>query len=106
MVLLVVTVAACGGSAPEVPAGPDGAVDEVLVSGRDVWSGQCANCHGVDGGGGRGPGLNDGRVVEVYPDADDQIVVVAGGSGQMPAFGERLSDEEIRAVVRYTREVL
>ena len=42
----------------------------------------------------------------MYPDPADQIAVVTNGRGGMPAFGDRLSAEEIAAVVEYTRTVL
>jgi mono/diheme cytochrome c family protein len=45
-------------------------------------------------------------VVERFPDPVDQAVVITEGRGGMPAFGGRYSVAEIRAVVRYTREVL
>jgi mono/diheme cytochrome c family protein len=47
-----------------------------------------------------------GAVVERFPDPGDQAVVITEGRGAMPAFGGRYSAAEIRAVVRYTREVL
>lgn len=103
---LVGLAAACAGDAPEVPVGPDGRPDPVLVAGRDLYSGRCANCHGTSGGGGQGPKLADGRMVAQYPDVDDQIEVVTGGRRQMPGFAGTLTPEEIEAVVRYTREVL
>lgn len=92
----------CGGTAPEVSAGSDPA----LFEGRSIWIGQCASCHGADGGGGRGPKMNDGRVLERFPDAADQEALIRNGAGGMPAYAGRLSDEQITAVVRYTREVL
>lgn len=55
---------------------------------------------------GSGPKLADGRVVDHYPDVDDHREVVVRGRGQMPAWGDRLNDEEIDAVVRYEREGL
>lgn len=103
---LVSVGAACAGEAPEVPVGPDGEPDPVLVTGRDIFSSRCANCHGTSGGGGQGPRLADGRVVENYPEIDEQIAVVANGRNQMPAFEGTLTPAEIEAVVRYTREVL
>lgn len=107
LLFAVVSVgAACAGEAPEVPVGPDGEPDPVLVAGRDIYSGRCANCHGSSGGGGQGSKLADGRAVENYPDIADQIAVVTGGRRQMPAFGDTLAPDEIEAVVRYTREVL
>jgi mono/diheme cytochrome c family protein len=71
-----------------------------------VYEDQCARCHDADGSGGAGPALNDGAVAEEFPEPAGQRAVIAEGVGGMPAFGDRLSDAEIDAVVRYTREVL
>jgi mono/diheme cytochrome c family protein len=107
VVLTVVGLAGCASdSAPEVPAGPNGSPDPVLVAGRNVFARRCATCHGLGGGGGRGPKLSDGRVVQRYPDVADQVAVVTNGRGGMPKFGDVLDPDEIEAVVRYTREVL
>ena len=76
------------------------------VDGAVIFGQRCAGCHGGDGSGGIGPRLAAGRVVTVFPDPQDQIAVVTDGRGGMPAFGERLSPEEIAAVVDYTRTVL
>jgi len=104
---LVVGLSACSSSAPpEVPEGADGTPDPVLVVGRDVYAKECSNCHAADGGGKRGPRLSGGSVVDRYPEVADQIAVVTDGRAAMPAFGSRLTDEEIEAVVLYTREVL
>ena len=107
---LIAAVAVSGGCAtaevPEVPAGADGVPDPVLVAGRQVYIDRCANCHGNDGGGGQGTKLSDGLMVTRYPLIDDQIAIVADGVRLMPAFAEALNPEQIRAVVRYTREIL
>ena len=99
-------VGSCAGDPPEVPLGPDGQPDPVLAEGRAVYAKHCASCHGRSGGGGQGPRLNNGAVVEAYPDVDDQVAVVADGNGTMPSFVGRLTDRQIEAVTRYTREVL
>jgi mono/diheme cytochrome c family protein len=78
-----------------------GGIDGALIFGE-----RCAGCHGGDGSGGIGPRLAGGRVVAVYPDPADEIAVVTNGRGGMPAFGERLTADEIVAVVDYTRTVL
>ncbi len=101
-----VFVGSCAGDPPEVPLGPDGEPDPVLADGRAVYAKHCAACHGRSGGGGQGPRLNNGAVVGAYPDIDDQVAVVADGKGTMPSFAERLTDRQIAAVTRYTREVL
>ena len=89
---LPVDTAEAGGSA--VPAGPDGAA---------IFDSRCAMCHGDSGGGGVGPALADGQVVARFPDVADQIAVVTNGRGEMPKFGDRLTAEEIAAVVEFTR---
>ncbi|MGF1597748.1 MAG: c-type cytochrome [Acidimicrobiales bacterium] len=88
----------------DLPAAP--ADDAELVEGRTVYAAQCASCHGADGSGGTGSRLDEGRMAEAYPDPADQRAVIADGRRAMPAFGNKLSDAEIDAVVRYTREVL
>ena len=103
--ILVVWGCATSG-VPEVPAGPDGSVDPVLVTGRHVYAQRCATCHGNAGEGGRGGKLADGAVLSDYPDIEDQIAVVRDGLRSMPSFDDALTPDEIRAVVEYTRQVL
>lgn len=69
--------------------------------GAAVFSASCAACHGADGGGGTAPNLQ--KIATVYPDAADEIAVVTNGRSGMPAWGGRLTDAEIVAVVDYTR---
>lgn len=88
-------------STPEVANG-----DPTLELGREIYIKQCASCHGGAGGGGRGTKLSEGTVTAAFPDIADQIAVVADGRNAMPAFGGRLTVEELDAVVRFTREVL
>ena len=100
-------VAGCAGPAPDVPAGPDGEPDPVLVLGRDIYGSQCTNCHGNEGQGGRGKPLNGGRALERFPEIEAMVEVVTEGKGSgMPSFGGKLTDDEIEAVVLYVREVL
>lgn len=97
-------LAACtagGAQVPEVSSG-----DPVLVEGRELYIRNCAQCHGAAGDGGRGVQLSDGRVLASYPDVEDQVAVVSDGRNNMPAFGEKFSDDQLVAVVRFTREIL
>jgi cytochrome c oxidase subunit 2 len=100
----VVGLAVLAGCGSDGPATPD---DPTLARGQEVYNASCASCHGVDGGGGFGRKLA-GEVEANFPDIEDQIAVVADGRDgtNMPAFRDRLSDEDIEAVVRYTRETL
>ncbi len=75
------------------------------IDGGDLFGARCAGCHGGDGSGGIGPRLA-GRMVERFPDPAAQITTVTEGRRGMPAFGGRLSAEEIAAIVEYTRTIL
>lgn len=87
-----------------MPAAP--ADDAVLIEGREIYTRNCASCHGASGDGGRGPRFNNGQVLSRYPAIADQITVVSDGRNNMPAFGDKFSDDQLVAVVRFTREVL
>lgn len=99
----VTLVAACSGGSSSSPAAPSD--DPVLVEGQQVYSQNCASCHGAAGQGGYGKKLA-GVVTEKYPNIDDQIAVITNGKGAMPSFSKKLTAEQITAVTRYTREVL
>lgn len=94
------TAAVASGADSADGAGADGGGE---IDGAAVFADRCAVCHGATGEGGVGPTLAGGAVVEAFPDAADQIVVVTEGRNGMPDFGTTLSTEEIDAVVRYTR---
>lgn len=108
--LLVLVAVACGGNSDGeamTEGGPSATtIEGNLELGEEVFARDCAVCHGREGGGGAGPQLSDGRIVERYPDPRDHREVVVEGRGAMPAFGGRLSRDEIQAVVRYEREGL
>lgn len=72
-------------------------------AGASIFATRCATCHGEDGGGGFGPALGGGLVVERFPDLVDQAAIVVEGRGSMPSFGDSLTPEQIAAVVNYTR---
>jgi mono/diheme cytochrome c family protein len=101
-VVFVVALFTNDGSSPA----PSTAATGGAVAGDAVFASNCAGCHGADGTGGVGPPLADGAVVEAFPDAADQVVVITEGRNGMPAFGERLTAEEIQAVTDYTRDDL
>jgi mono/diheme cytochrome c family protein len=71
-------------------------------SGKQLFAANCATCHGADGQGAVGPQLA-GRMTQQFPDIEDQITLVTNGSGGMPSFSGKLSAQQIRAVVEYTR---
>jgi mono/diheme cytochrome c family protein len=107
-VALLVTIVLLFTNAPTKPVEAPPALVEAAggLDGAALYGGNCAGCHGGDGSGGIGPRLAGGRVVQRFPKPEDQIAVVTNGRGGMPAFVQRLTAEEIRAIVEYTRTVL
>lgn len=118
MVVLVVA-AACGNGAGSQSVDPNSALQ---VGGQLFRSEGCVNCHGDMGQGVTAPALESGRVIETFPACAEQVLWVSLGSarwqrdvgpsygaqtkrvnGGMPGFGERLSQEQLRSVVAFTR---
>lgn len=107
------TVAACG-SSPESNPEPgstssvsnDGSEASRTTLGADgaaIYAATCAGCHGPAGEGNLCPALTG--IAERMPQ-DEQTAVVANGRGTMRAFSPALTDEQIAAVVAYTRTQL
>ena len=69
-------------------------------SAQQIYQQNCAGCHGDEGGGGVGPALAGNRALEDAAQTTNRIV---NGGGGMPAYGGRLSEEQISAVVTYIR---
>ena len=112
-----------------VDNGTYGSVGEALFS-LDLDSGaySCARCHTkgwsygdpqVTGGGALGPNLTGGSPNRQFPDEQDMIDFIKGGSelgkrygeqgqgsGKMPGFGALLTDEQIQEIVDYVRSEL
>lgn len=67
--------------------------------GQPSYDRVCRVCHGSDGEGGAGPAL-----VPLERELEDVLVIVRDGTGQMPPISpERITDEEIGAVVDYLK---
>jgi cytochrome c oxidase cbb3-type subunit 3 len=89
-VLLLCSSAACCQSEPG------------LADGKATFRSNCAFCHGLTGGGGRGPALNSSRLVHGSTDADIKSVVSNGVPGtSMPAF--EFEKDELDRLVAYIR---
>ena len=95
----VTIVAACSGetSSPAAPAD-----DAALVQGQQIYSQNCASCHGASGQGGYGPKLA-GVVAVKYPNIDDQIALITNGKGAMP--GGLVSGADLDNVVAYLQSI-
>jgi len=74
--------------------------------GAEIYASLCAGCHGKTGQGSIGPALGQGKAAKNFPNAADEIDIVTNGEGGMPAFGDDLSQDELKAVVEFTRSGL
>ena len=77
-----------------------------LVTGESVFKSNCAECHG-DKGAGTEKGLSflEGHALD-HSREDFVKRVREGKEDKMPAFGDKLSEAEIEAVVTYVRDVI
>ena len=72
---------------------------DATASGKALFEGTCAVCHGIDGGGNTGPDIRH-AAARLGPDGiADMITVGFIGSG-MPTFPQ-LGDENVRKIVDY-----
>lgn len=106
LVFLALLLPACG---PIVPTATSTATPDLVAQGREVYLRECAECHGERGQGYAGhPGaspLDDSGHAWHHPDqqiygwiVDGKLAVSGGG---MPALGDRLTDEEVGAVIAH-----
>ncbi|MBB5366325.1 c-type cytochrome [Deinococcus humi] len=73
---------------------------EYPTIGKEIYtSAGCVGCHGAEGQGGVGPALAGDEKILKDPVYVHNIVV--NGKGAMPAFGEKLKENEIYAVANY-----
>jgi mono/diheme cytochrome c family protein len=74
------------------------------TSGEALYNATCAGCHMPDGKGAQGaghyPALADNPAVEAAPYV---IINVLHGHKAMPSFGDAMDDDQVAAVVNYTR---
>ena len=92
-----------------------GAVSVRAADAKENWDKNCKVCHGADGKGktkmGEKAGVKDYTDPKVQDGMkDDQMLkaikegVKDGDKTKMKAFGETLSDDEIKALVKYVRD--
>ena len=76
-------------------------------SAASTYKTNCVPCHGQDGRGsavGKSLHAADFHSAQVQQQSDTQLAgVIAEGRGNMPAFGTRLSKDQINALVKYIR---
>jgi mono/diheme cytochrome c family protein len=69
------------------------------AQGRHLFLMNCAHCHGDDARGDEGPDLHNLH----RSDARIHEVITAGIKGEMPSFGKKLGDPDVRELVAYLR---
>jgi len=77
-------------------------------SGADTYKSTCLMCHGADGTGNtpagkafRAASLKDPMVVN--KSNEELTTVIKNGKDKMPSFKDKLTDEQIKAVLAYIR---
>ena len=90
------------GHAGQAPTEPTDEGDGDPEAGAEVWSANCAGCHGLDGGGANGGPNLIGR--ESALDATKVRAQIANGGNGMPAFKDTLSEQEISNATAYVVE--
>lgn len=85
-----------------IPSSP-----EMIADGAYLYSIACKSCHGTDAYGTRmAPALNNQTFLSETPDAAIYQIIAGGVPGTvMPAWGSRLTDEDISALVAYLRSL-
>ncbi|MBX3702442.1 MAG: cytochrome-c oxidase, cbb3-type subunit III [Steroidobacteraceae bacterium] len=81
-----------------------GGGDPAVAPGAALFQQFCVACHGADGSGNRqlgAPALNDTGWTYGGSRADVTATIAQGRNGQMPAFGGRLDDAQIRLLVAW-----
>jgi mono/diheme cytochrome c family protein len=80
--------------------------EEVLALGERIFTTTCTGCHGADGSGGTGPVLNSQQILSRNTDEQLLATITNGGwrpNSTMPAFGDRLTQVELAALVDFIR---
>jgi cytochrome c553 len=83
--------------------GGDGGAQGDAANGETIFADQgCGNCHvleAADSSGAVGPNLDESK-----PSFEKAVEQVTNGGGGMPAFGDKLSEQEVRDVAAYVVE--
>ena len=75
-----------------------------------TYKAKCAACHAADGSGataaGKAMNIPDLRGDEVQKMTDDQLIdATTNGKNKMPAYKGKLTDDQIKQVVAYIRQL-
>jgi mono/diheme cytochrome c family protein len=82
--------------------------DTAPLPGAALYKTSCSSCHGPEGAGTTKVGValkvRDLRTDEVQSQTDLELMkVIAGGKGKMPAYGKKLTTEQIQSIIAFIR---
>jgi cytochrome c6 len=82
----------------------------VRADGAGDFKAKCAACHGADGTGSTATGkalkVRDLASPDVQSQSDAQLTeIVTNGKNKMPAYKGKLTDDQIKGLVAYIREL-
>ena len=72
---------------------------EEAKRGENLFERNCAHCHGTDARGDEGPDLHSLK----KSDARISKIINQGIKGEMPAFGSKLNDADIKTLIAFLR---
>lgn len=80
------------------------------AKGQEIFQEQCVGCHGPDGNGqtdmGKKLGAANLTSSAVQQLSDSELEkVVKSGKKKMPSFDQKLSDDDIKSVIAYVRQL-
>ncbi|MCJ7566484.1 MAG: c-type cytochrome [Anaerolineales bacterium] len=91
---------------PPVELPPEIAVANVPLSGVDIYSSLCAQCHGEVGEGGIGPSFRDEALQQTKTDPElFESISLGHSASSMIAWGEILTSDQITQVVQHIRNI-
>ena len=104
LLLLGVTLQGLPGRAQENTAAKTLANKPDVAAGQAIFEGHCSKCHGLDGGGGRGPNLRRPKLVHA---ADDQALKSIIENGLQPEMPDSwyLNKQDIVNVAAFVRSL-
>jgi len=74
-----------------------------------LYKSKCQVCHGADGKGspaGQKLGVKDFHSPEVQKESDATLIkITKEGKGKMPAYDKKLTDDQIKELIKYIRSL-
>ena len=91
---------------PPVELPPEIITTTVPLSGPEIYTALCAQCHGENGGGGIGPSLRDEAGSQLNSDSEIfESISLGHPATSMIAWGEILTSDQITQVVQHIRNI-